>query len=92
MSGTRKISATIPADVVERLDSVAGSMGMTRSALLTLLIQETLDSLAAVAGLAAEAAQEGPTKDFARRLRGKSGEHLKSQMDELRRLMEGKDE
>ena len=45
-SNTRKISISLPSDVVDNLDYVSKNMGVTRSALLTGLLNEASSAMA----------------------------------------------
>ena len=45
-SNTRKISVSLPSDVVDNLDYVSENMGVTRSALLTGLLNEASSAMA----------------------------------------------
>lgn len=93
MSGpsVKRITVSLPPEVLEQLDLVAKAMGLSRSAFLSGLLGQTLPPICSLASVTPPDGSEGSS----RRYRGELVSHINSMIsglqDELRDL-EGQDD
>lgn len=78
----RKITLSVPPDLVEGLDYISGRVGVTRSALVTSLMSEPIRDLWDLVSQV----PENPSPEDVVRLRGKSQEVVSQRVESLRRL------
>jgi len=84
-SKVRKVTVSLPVDVVSNLDHISKKMRVSRSALLSSLLASSLPSLVTVVDCLPDPGVELTGSD-ARRLRGVSGQVIG---DEIARLISG---
>ena len=84
-SKVRKITVSLPGDVVSSLDHISGKMRVSRSAFLSSLLASSLPPLVELVDCMPEP-DEALTGSDVRRLRGISGEIIG---DEIARLISG---
>jgi len=86
MSDLKRVSISMPADLVENLDYVSRRLGISRSAFLTqTLLDARLDRLRAVLASIPEDSSEADT----RRYRGDSRDYIRHQLERVQRLQGG---
>jgi len=90
MSSTRRISLTIPSDLVADLDDISTRLGCSRSASVTGLLANSLPALRAfVDSLPDDLVRpDGVEEGAGRRLRGASGAVLRDQLDNIRGMLD----
>lgn len=82
---TRRVSVSLPSDVVDHLDFVSSRMGCSRSALLSALLTEALPPLRQIASCLPPKGEE-VTGVHAQRFRGEAARALG---DQVARLLSG---
>lgn len=80
MSGSRRVSVTLPGEVVDMLDTLSQASGVSRSAFLSSLLTASLPPMFQMVLDAAD-----PSPDSQRRFRGGSISYVESQLAELQR-------
>jgi hypothetical protein len=78
----RKLSFSLPPELVDDLDYLSSRLGVTRSALLASLMLEPMHDLRSMV----ESIPEDPTHEDIVRLRGKSEAIVEQRVSSLRRL------
>lgn len=76
----KKISVTLPPDVVDDLDYVSGRLGVSRSALIGQILP---DGLGVMRGLLVDV-PENPTPEDIIQFRGSSVDQIRSRIDHLK--------
>lgn len=89
--GFRKITVSLPPEVVDQLDFVASRLRCSRSALLSEVLGFSIPSLVPIASCIPEAGQD-VTESDARRLRGVSAQVIGDQVRKLLELGQGVDQ
>lgn len=83
----KRITLSLSPDVATQLDTVSAQMGISRSALASELLSETLPALSAFV----RNAQGSTSSDTVLRLRGASATAIRAQLDGLRDTIESVD-
>lgn len=78
----RKISVTIPPDLVDDMDYVAARLGVSRSALIAGILPESLHLMRSML----EQVPLNPSPDDVLRFRGESAELVRQKIDSLKDL------
>lgn len=84
MAETRRITMTIPAGLVEKLDRLSSLCHISRSALVTELLAESVEALDLALGV-----MKTPSPENVRRYRGDSIQLVEQKVSELKRLLDG---
>jgi hypothetical protein len=84
-NNTQRITLSLPADVVSNLDFLSGTMGVSRSALVSALMSDILPPLVPLAKIAAQGVTEGDS----RRYRGEFVDELNGMLGRLNEGFEG---
>ena len=79
----KKISITLPEEILADLSMIANAMGISRSAFIAELLSEPIGEMMAVA----RAIPQNPTKTDLLRFRGESEAMIKGKMRELDRMV-----
>lgn len=79
MSGTKRLSITLSVAQVDDLDFIAHKLSMSRSALISTLLNESLPALRQIASAISDTADNATEQD-ARRLRGASARVIGDQI------------
>jgi len=89
MASTRRVTLTIPVDLVANLDDISRRLGCTRSAVLTGLLQDALPPLRALLDAlpVEDLRPDGVDEGAGRRLRGASGEVLRDQISAIQDMV-----
>lgn len=87
-AGVRKITVSLPPNVVDQLDFVSSRLRCSRSALLSEVLGHSMPSLVQIASCIPEVGQDVTEVD-ARRLRGVSAEVIGEQVRKLLAMSEG---
>jgi len=64
MSNVRRLTVSLPKEVVSNLDYISSTIGMSRSAFLSALLSESLPPLVPLVQITAECAREGDQKRY----------------------------
>lgn len=83
MAGSKKVSVSLPLDVLEQVDFVASRFRMTRSAFISSLLSDTMPSIMKVAQCIPPEGQECDGETV-KRFRGASAELISDSMKILR--------
>lgn len=79
MSLMRKITISVPPDLVEDLDYLAGRMGVSRSAIISEVLGGSLEEMRALM----ELVPENPTQADVLRMRGESADLIRQRLASL---------
>lgn len=82
MSSTKRCSVSLPTELVEQLDFVAGRMKVSRSALLSALLSEAMPGLVHIISVLPEDPSMVTEAD-ARRFRGATADVLSKQIGDI---------
>lgn len=82
----KRVTFSVPVDVVTDLDNLAKLMGCSRSAALTLSLRLFLSEIAELLKAA-----EGSPAEAARRMRGESAEDLAQEFEKFQSYLKGMD-
>lgn len=91
MANMKRVSFTLPPEVVHELDFISHRLGVSKSSIVGDFLSKGLSPLAEVLK-AMPADSSDPPADVVRRLRGASGEQIRGQLDHLRDVFESLDD
>lgn len=84
MAKSRRVTVSLPPDIVDKLDYVSRRLRSTRSGLLSVILRDSIDPLVEIASALPDPGLD-PTQDDVRRFRGESARVISELVDELQR-------
>lgn len=87
MANMKRVSFTLPPEVVQNLNYISQRLGVSKSSVVGDLLGKGLSPLAELLRVM-PADNSAPSDDVIRRLRGASGEHIRGQLDHLREVFD----